>query len=181
MVLFYGMVNLYFTKKNRNSRSPRNDIFDSIIWHYFRRGDFVYHRPIMVQIIDLDITVYFTNYKSWDHHFIIHYSDVIMGTMTSQITSLTIVYSAVYSGTDHRKHQSSASLAFVRGIHHWLVNSLHKRPVTRKMFPFDDIIMCNKNILPLHPQQQNYKHLQNGIRYIKCNLCTCLCVAVVFL
>ena len=42
---------------------------------------------------------------------------------------------------DQRKHQSSASLAFVRGIHRWPVNSPHKRPVTRKMFPFDDIIM----------------------------------------
>ena len=48
---------------------------------------------------------------------ICHYSDVIMGVMASQITSLTIVYSTVYSGADQRKHQSSASLAFVRGIH----------------------------------------------------------------
>ena len=46
-----------------------------------------------------------------------HYSDVIMGPMASQITSLTIVYSTLYSSTDERKHQSSASLAFVRGIH----------------------------------------------------------------
>ena len=46
-----------------------------------------------------------------------HYNDVIMSTMASQITSLTIVYSSVYSGGDQRKHQSSASLAFVRGIH----------------------------------------------------------------
>ena len=46
--------------------------------------------------------------------------------MTSQITSLTIVHSNVYSGADQRKHQSSASLAFVRGIHRWPVNSLHK-------------------------------------------------------
>ena len=46
-----------------------------------------------------------------------HYSDVIMAAMTSQINSLTIVYSTVYSGADQRKHQSSASLAFVRGIH----------------------------------------------------------------
>ena len=38
-------------------------------------------------------------------------------------------------------HQSSASLAFVRGIHRWPVNSPHKLPVTRKMFPFDDVIM----------------------------------------
>ena len=50
-------------------------------------------------------------------HVTRHYSDVIMNTMASQITSLTIVYSTVYSGADQRKHQSSASLAFVRGIH----------------------------------------------------------------
>ena len=71
----------------------------------------------------------------------VHYSDVIMGTMASQITSLLIVYSTVYSSADQRKHQSSTSLAFVRGIHRWPVNSPDKRPVTRKMFPFDDIIM----------------------------------------
>ena len=47
----------------------------------------------------------------------------------------------VFSGADQRKHQSSASLAFVRGIHRWPVNSPHKRPVTRKMFSFDDVIM----------------------------------------
>ena len=51
-------------------------------------------------------------------HFPNHdYNDVIMDSMASQITSLTIVYSAVYSGADQRKHQSSTSLAFVRGIH----------------------------------------------------------------
>ena len=44
----------------------------------------------------------------------IHYNDVIMGVMAYQITSLTIVYATVYSGADQRKHQSSASLAFVR-------------------------------------------------------------------
>ena len=70
-----------------------------------------------------------------------HYNDFIMGAMASQITSLTIVYSSIYSGADQRKHQSSASLAFVRGIHRWPVNSSHKWPVTRKMFPFDDVIM----------------------------------------
>ena len=64
-----------------------------------------------------------------------------MGTMASQITCLTIVYSTVYSGADQRKHQSSASLAFVRRIHRRPVNSPHKWPVTRKMFPFDDVIM----------------------------------------
>ena len=70
-----------------------------------------------------------------------HYSGIIMGAMASQITSPTIVYSTLYSGADPRKHQSSASLAFVRGIHRWPVNSPHKWPVTRKMFLFDDVIM----------------------------------------
>ena len=55
--------------------------------------------------------------------------------MASQTTSLTTLYSTVYSGTDERKHQSYASLAFVRGIHRWPANSPNKRPVTRKMFP----------------------------------------------
>ena len=64
-----------------------------------------------------------------------------MGPIASQITSLTIVYSIVYSDADQRKHQSSASLAFVRGIHRRPVNSPHKWPVTRKMSPFDDVIM----------------------------------------
>ena len=70
-----------------------------------------------------------------------HYCDVIMGAMASQITSLTIVCSTVYTGANQRKHQSSASLAFVQGIHRWPVNSPHKGPVTRKMFPYDDVIM----------------------------------------
>ena len=64
-----------------------------------------------------------------------------MGAIASQITSLTIVYSTVYSDSDQRKHQSSVLLAFVRGIHRRPVNSPHKWPVTRKMFPFDDVIM----------------------------------------
>ena len=70
-----------------------------------------------------------------------HYSDIILGAMTSQITGLSIVYSTVYSGADQRKHQSSALLAFVRGIHRWSVNSPNKWPVTRKMFSFDDVII----------------------------------------
>ena len=69
-----------------------------------------------------------------------HYSDVIMSTMASQITGATFVYSIVCSGADQRKHQNSPSLAFVRGIHRWPVNAPQKGPVTRKMFPFDDVI-----------------------------------------
>ena len=73
-------------------------------------------------------------------HFV-HHSDVIIGAVAYQITSLAIVYFTVYSGADQRKYQSSASLAFVRGIHRSLVNSPHKVPVTRKMFSFDDVII----------------------------------------
>ena len=46
-----------------------------------------------------------------------HYIDVIMTTIACQITSLTVVYSIIYSDADQRKHQSSASLAFVWGSH----------------------------------------------------------------
>ena len=67
-----------------------------------------------------------------------------MSEIASQITGLTIVYSTVNSVADQRKHQSYASLAFVRGIHRRPVNSPHKGPVTGKMFPFDDVIMCSK-------------------------------------
>ena len=77
---------------------------------------------------------------------ILHYDDVIMTSMAPQITRLTIVYSTVYSGAYKRKHQSSASLAFVRGIHRGPVICPHIWPVTRKRFPFDDVIMY-KNVI----------------------------------
>ena len=79
----------------------------------------------------------------------------IMGAKASQITSLTIVYSTIYSGVD-KKHESSALLAFVWRIHRWLANSPHKWPVTRKMFPFDDVIMgcyTHSNTDPLASQR----------------------------
>ena len=85
-----------------------------------------------------------------------HYSGVIMNVMASQITGVSILCLTVGSDTDQRKkwklcvtglcekHQSSVSLAFVLGIHWWQVNSPHKGPVTRKMFPFDDVIMSKE-------------------------------------
>ena len=78
-----------------------------------------------------------------------HYSDVIMSTMpmASQITGVSIVWSTVGSSGDQRKHQTSASLAFVRGIHWRLVSSPHKVLVTQKMFQFDDVIMEIKDPL----------------------------------
>ena len=74
---------------------------------------------------------------------LLHYNDVIMSAMASQITSLTIVYSTFYSGVDQTKRQNSASLAFVSGIHRWPVNFPPKGPVTRTTFPFDDVIMLS--------------------------------------
>ena len=82
-----------------------------------------------------------------------------MGAMASQITSLTVVYSTVYSGADQSKHQSSASLAFVWGIHRGPVNSPHKWPVTRKMFPFDDVIMLGFKVLEI-PLHSLWSHLE---------------------
>ena len=89
-----------------------------------------------------------------------HYDDVIMSAIASQITSLTIVYSAVYPGADQSKYQSSASLAFVWGIHRGPVNSPHKWPVMRKMFPFDDVIM--------------FVITGGTVRYTQCSLCVSL-------
>ena len=66
-----------------------------------------------------------------------------MGAIASQITSLTTVYSTVYSDADQRKHQSSALLVFC--VWNSPVNYPHKWPVTRKMFPFDDVIMMREN------------------------------------
>ena len=81
-----------------------------------------------------------------------YYSVVIMRPMASQITGVSIVYSSVCWGADKRKHQSSASLASARGIYRWPVNSPHKGPVTRKMFPLDDVIMLCRWLVVIHVQ-----------------------------
>ena len=76
----------------------------------------------------------------------IHYNDVIMSEIASQITSVSIVYSTICSGADKRKHQTSASLALCAG--NSPVNSPHKGPVTRKIFPADDVIMTMATDVP---------------------------------
>ena len=96
-----------------------------------------------------------------------HYNDVIMDTIASQITSLTTVYSIVYSDADKGNHQSSASLAFVRVIHRGPVNSPHKWTVTRKMFPFDDVIMQIHWLMRHHTQRlMSYIHIFTIFRFI---------------
>ena len=64
----------------------------------------------------------------------LNHSDVIVSTMASQIAGDSIACSTVYLCVDQRKHLSSASLAFVMGIHRWPVNFLPKEPATRKCF-----------------------------------------------
>ena len=88
-------------------------------------------------VVRLTVVSVLYSYKKY------RYNDDIMSTIASQTNSLTIVYSTIYSGADQRKHQSSMSLASVRGIHRWPVNSPQKGPVPRKIFPFDDVIMKN--------------------------------------
>ena len=107
-----------------------------------------------------------------EHIKLHHYNDVIMGTMASQITSLTIVYSSIYSDADQRWHQSSASLYNI-----WVGNSPvigefppHKWPGTLKMFPFDDVIMT----LDLKPRAVVKKTASNdkvGVMTIPCFKC----------
>ena len=70
-----------------------------------------------------------------------HYRDVILSAIASEIISVLIVYWTVCSGTDQRKHHSSAPLAFVRRIYRWPMISPHKGLVTWKMLSFDDTIL----------------------------------------
>ena len=88
----------------------------------------------------IDLTIYPQGYSMVP--VIIMHSDVIVDAMASQITSLRIVCSTVYSGADQRKyHKVPRHWPFVRGIHRWPLNSPHKRTETRKMFPIDDVIV----------------------------------------
>ena len=73
-----------------------------------------------------------------------HYDDVIMSAIASQITSLTIIYSTVYPGAD------PSNIKAPRHWPLWPVNSPHKWPVTRKMFPFDDVIVGY--LITTHPK-----------------------------
>ena len=109
-----------------------------------------------------------------------------MSAMASLITSLSIIYSTLSSGADQRKHQRSASLDFVRGIQRWPVNSPHKGPITRKTFPFDDVVMRHFTLWP-HLclvqtiacdlfDQTNYQrfHIRNALVNATCSIGTLL-------
>ena len=96
-------------------------------------------------------------YKYFCTHIpMLHHSDVTMGAMASQITNVLVVYSTVYSGTDQRKYQGHALLAFAGGIDRWPVISPRKEPATRKMIPFNDAIMRRVNCI--NSFDPNYDH-----------------------
>ena len=94
-----------------------------------------YHSIVEVKYFCIKLSIYHTPKC--------HYNDGIMSPMASQITVDSIVCSTVWSDSRQRKHQSSPSLGFVGGIHRWPVDSPHKGPVMRKMFPSDDISMVH--------------------------------------
>ena len=109
----------------------------SVMWIldvFFDAGWLVYDVTVMTRILGLCASCRL-------NVGLTHYSDVIMTRVASQITGASFFCSIVCSCADQRKHQSSASLASVRGIQRWLMDSPHKGPVTRKMFPFDDVVM----------------------------------------
>ena len=101
--------------------------FDDVIM--IKMLSYQYGNPIVeIKHRDIAISIYYTGrrHSKIETDFrAFHYRDVLMGAKASQITSFTIVYSTVYSGTNQRKHQRSALLAFVIGIHRWPVNSPH--------------------------------------------------------
>ena len=86
------------------------------------------------RFVDLCFGLILANFTS-GFHASTHYSDVMMSAVTFQITDVSVVCSTVCSGADQRK------LAFVREIDRWPSDSPHKGPVTRKIFPFGDLIM----------------------------------------
>ena len=129
-ILFLSIIFIFVISDNTNKISLNS----------FRQGSAARHWKEWIQVLSNNHYPC-SCFEKWNVLSVIQYSYVIMGSIASQITSLTIFNSIVYSDADQRKHQSSASLAFVWGIHRWPVNSPHKWPVTRKMLPFDDVIM----------------------------------------
>ena len=137
-------------------------------WTWFRSK--IKSRPTKIRTI----TVILFNKGSLeqDYRHLTLYRGVIMGIIASQITGVSIVCSTVCSDADQRKNQSSASLAFVWGIHRWPVNSPYKRPVTRKMVSFDDVIM--RTTFQMH-------FLTNKLRYLNSHsTAACSCIISLF-
>ena len=107
---------------------------NKLLWKFnWNSNIFIEENSFESVVCECEIAAFLPRPLRWRHN----------GRDSVSITSLTSVFSTVYSDADQRKYQSSASLAFVRGIHRGPVNSPHKWPVTRKLFPFDDVIMAS--------------------------------------
>ena len=109
----------------------------------------------------------------------IHYDDVILGAMASKITSLTIVYSTVYSGADQSKHQSSASLAFVWGISPGTGEFPAQMASNKEIFPFDDVIMilpiwARYGVFIVNSMTEFFFYLCHNVSCIDSNIIICL-------
>ena len=106
------------------------------------------HRVGSPNYCGISVTKVHIEISIWQYVWVLHhYSDVITSAMASQTTGVSIVYSTVCSGIDQRKHQSYVSLAFVRGMQHWPMISLHKGTVAWKMLSFHDVIMPCDDLL----------------------------------
>ena len=136
------------------------------------------HDVYIIRILDA-----LKNYPS-HHQAESHSNDVIMNAIASQIICISVVCSTVCSGADEIKHQSSASVPFVRGIPQWPVDSPHKGPVTRKMFPIDDVVMVNAQFWLVTRHQlmvcwhfviTSYRSLYTHASVLFCPLCSRLC------
>ena len=76
-----------------------------------------------------------------------HYSDVIMSAMTSQITGVPIVFVKRLFRRRIKKSSTLRVTGLCEEIHRWSTDSPHKRPVTREMFSFDDVIIMSISII----------------------------------
>ena len=99
---------------------------EHILWNFNQNTTLILQEDEFEKVVSASVNIHpWTSYlTSWSSFRVFtlrfpgsdkHYNDVIIGAMASQITSLTIVYSTVYSGADQRRHQSSALLAFWGG------------------------------------------------------------------
>ena len=117
---------------------------NSLVWHDEKLTSGFILNPTgftLIGLLNYLIRINCQNSNRFASHVLLcnDYNDIMMGAIASQITSLTIVYSTVYSKKTSKLRVTG--MAFVRGIHRRPVNSQHKWQVTRKMFPFDDVIM----------------------------------------
>ena len=133
-----------FRKCSHSSQSHWIKITDNNIqWKIYKNWNVYSKKHTWILFYFRSGINWLNTFRHEQKHF--YYGDVIMSAMASLITGVSIVCSDVCSGADQRRHQSSASLAFVRGIHRWPVDSPHKGPVMRKMFSFDDEIMYRRH------------------------------------